>query len=269
MAGMSAGMQRLRKDDDPTRADRRFWDEYAFEYLAEHGSILGDADFIWGPEGLREAEAQVLGSPESLAGARILEFGCGAAQCARYLASLGLDVTATDLSAQMLETGRELNAKTGIDVPLIRADARSQPFEDASFDVAFTSFGALPFVERLSDVFDEIARLLVPGGILAYSAVHPIRWMFPDSPYKADMTVTTSYFAPEPYIERDSRGTLAYTEFPHSFAEHMNSLAAAGFVVERVIEPQWPEGRTVVWGAWGPERSAYIPGTLIVRARRA
>ena len=266
---MRAGMEELREGDDPTRADRRFWDEYAFEYLAEHGEILGDADFIWGPEGLREAEAQVLGSPAELKGKRILEFGCGGAQCARYLASLGLDVTATDLSAQMLETARELNARTGIEVPVLRADARSQPFADASFDVAFTSFGALPFVERLIDVFAEAARLLAPGGILAYSAVHPIRWMFPDSPYKADMTVTTSYFASEPYIERDRSGQLAYTEFPHPFAEHMNALAEAGFAVEEVIEPRWPEGRKVVWGAWGPERSAYIPGTLIVRARFA
>ncbi len=265
---MRAGMEALGPSDDPTKADRRFWDEYAFEYLAEHGRTLGDADFVWGPEGLREADSQILGTPEELAGKRILEFGCGAAQCSRYLASLGLDVTASDLSGQMLEAARELNAKTGIEVPLVRADARSQPFGDAAFDVVFTSFGALPFVESLAEVFEEAARLLRHGGVLAYSAMHPVRWMFPDSPHSRDMTVTTSYFAREPYVERDDSGMLTYAEFPHAFAEHINALVGSGLVPERVAEPQWPEGRDIVWGAWGPDRSRFIPGTLVVRARK-
>ena len=41
---------------------RRWWDANAQEYLDEHRRDLGDADFIWGPEGLRESEAELLGS---------------------------------------------------------------------------------------------------------------------------------------------------------------------------------------------------------------
>src|SRR6185437_16548376 len=46
------------------RGNRRWWDREAAAYLAEHGAFLGDSDegdFVWGPEGLHEADARLLG----------------------------------------------------------------------------------------------------------------------------------------------------------------------------------------------------------------
>ncbi|MFJ6955561.1 SAM-dependent methyltransferase, partial [Micromonospora aurantiaca] len=65
------------------RANRGWWDTDADAYQAEHGAFLGDADFVWCPEGLREADARLLGE---VAGRRILELGAGAAAAARWLA---------------------------------------------------------------------------------------------------------------------------------------------------------------------------------------
>ena len=59
------------------RATGRWWSENAGDYLAEHGGFLGDADFRWCPEGLREEQAGLLGE---VAGQRILEVGAGAMQ---------------------------------------------------------------------------------------------------------------------------------------------------------------------------------------------
>ena len=42
--------------------------------------------FIWSPEGVDEGDAQVLGD---VSGLDVLEIGCGAAQCARWLVSVG------------------------------------------------------------------------------------------------------------------------------------------------------------------------------------
>jgi hypothetical protein len=33
------------------RANGPDWDRYADEYQATHGEFLGDAGFVWGPEG--------------------------------------------------------------------------------------------------------------------------------------------------------------------------------------------------------------------------
>src|SRR4051812_50219141 len=79
----------LRRDAAPAesvRAMRSWWDSQAPEYYQEHGGFLGDADFVWGPENLREATAQLLGA---VSGRRGLEVGCGAAQCSRGLRGPG------------------------------------------------------------------------------------------------------------------------------------------------------------------------------------
>ena len=96
------GIGVTRRAADPTetqRANRAWWDGDADAYQAEHGDFLGEVDFVWCPEGLREAEAGLLGD---VRGARVLEIGCGAAACARWLATQGAQVVATDLSAGML-----------------------------------------------------------------------------------------------------------------------------------------------------------------------
>src|SRR4051794_41520772 len=58
---------------ESARANRRWWDAAAPAYLAEHGGDLGDTDFLWCPEGLREGDAHLLGD---VAGRRVLEIGC-------------------------------------------------------------------------------------------------------------------------------------------------------------------------------------------------
>src|SRR5690349_12278206 len=85
--------------EESARANRRWWDAAAPAYLAEHGSDLGDADFLWCPEGLREADAHLLGDVE---GRRVLELGCGSAPCSRWLLSAGAAPVAFDLSGGML-----------------------------------------------------------------------------------------------------------------------------------------------------------------------
>ena len=56
------------------RANRAWWDGDADAYQAEHSPFLGDVDFVWCPEGLREADARLLGD---VTGRRVLEIGCG------------------------------------------------------------------------------------------------------------------------------------------------------------------------------------------------
>jgi SAM-dependent methyltransferase len=169
----------------------------------------------------------------------------------------------------MLEVGRELNRRTGIEVPLVLGDATALPFAAEVFDVAFSAFGALPHVAALAAVNREVARVLRPGGRWVYAAPHPVRWCFPDDPGTdaAALTVVRSYFDRTPYTEREA-GVLVYAEFPHTFTEHVNSLVDAGFTLERIWEPAPVAGAALRWDAWSPERGALIPGSLIVAARR-
>src|SRR3954454_10454770 len=101
---------------ESARANRRWWDAAAPAYLAEHGRDLGDVEFLWCPEGLREQDAHLLGD---VTGRRVLEIGCGSAPCSRWLRRAGADPVALDLSAGMLTRAAGLNRLTGVDVPLL------------------------------------------------------------------------------------------------------------------------------------------------------
>jgi 2-polyprenyl-3-methyl-5-hydroxy-6-metoxy-1,4-benzoquinol methylase len=146
------------------RANRRWWDSDADAYHAEHGAQLGLAEFMWSPEDLYERDAHLLGPVADLVGARVLEVGCGGAMCSRWLAAQGARPVALDLSSGMLRHARTGAQATGIDVPLVQADAQNLPFTDGAFDVAFTAFGGVPFVTDSAAVMREVARVLRPNG---------------------------------------------------------------------------------------------------------
>jgi SAM-dependent methyltransferase len=250
---------------ESARANRRWWDAAAPAYLAEHGSDLGDADFLWCPEGLREAEAHLLGD---VAGRRVLEIGCGSAPCSRWLRRQGADVVALDLSAGMLARAAELNRSTGIAVPLVQADAAALPLADDSVDLACSAFGGLPFVADAGAVLAEAARVLRPGGRFVASVNHPLRWPFPDSPDPADLRVVSSYFDRTPYVETDGTGRTVYVEHHRTVGDWVRAVVGAGLDLTDLLEPEWSPGRTENWGQWSPERGALVPGTLILVCRR-
>lgn len=158
-----------RADEDAERSDRtagyrvvdqaesvagnRFWwDVDAERYHAEHGAFLGAADLVWGPEGLPESDARLLGE---VAGLDVLEVGCGGGQGARWAAAAGARVVGVDLSAGMLAQGRRIEeglrrgsgpagaapgpvGAAGCPAlpAYVQADACALPFADGCFDLA-------------------------------------------------------------------------------------------------------------------------------------
>lgn len=218
-------------------------------------------DFLWCPEGLREADAHLLGD---VAGRRVLEIGCGSAPCSRWLRLAGASPVALDVSGGMLARAAELNGSTGVAVPLLQADAGALPLADASVDLACSAFGGLPFVSDARAVLTEVARVLVPGGRLVASVNHPMRWPMPDSPDPDDLRVVASYFDRTPYVETDDRGRTVYVEHHRTIGDWVRAVVGAGFVLTDLVEPEWTPGRTQTWGQWSPERGALVPGTLVL-----
>lgn len=252
--------------EETAAANRSWWDAEAGDYYAEHGTFLGDADFVWGPEGWREDELHLLGD---LAGRRVLEIGAGAGQCARWVAAAGASVVATDLSAGMVRKGLDLNRQAPErSVPFAQCDAVDLPFADASFDVVFTAYGAVPFVADTARLMREAARVLRPGGRFVFSTTHPFRWAFPDDPGTPGLTLTQSYFDRTPYVEADSDGEATYVEHHRTVGDRVRELVAAGLVLVDLVEPEWPERNHEAWGGWSPLRGGYFPGTAIFVCRR-
>lgn len=247
-------------------ASRAWWDAEATAYLQEHGSALGEARLSWGPEGVDEEELHLLGG---LDGATVLEFGAGAAQGARWCAAQGARVLATDLSLGMLRLGPALDARhpPGPD-GYLTCDAARLPLAPGAFDVAFSSYGALPFVADSAGVLREVARVLRPGGRAVFSLTHPFRWAFPDVPGPEGLRVTQSYFDRTPYAEARTDGTLTYVEHHRTLGDRVREIRAAGLVLDDVVEPEWPDDQPRIWGGWSPLRGALLPGTAIFCTHR-
>ncbi|HZP16168.1 MAG TPA: class I SAM-dependent methyltransferase [Nocardioides sp.] len=246
------------------RANASEWDRYADEYQATHGAFLGDAGFVWGPEGTTEAALGILGP---LAGRRVLELGSGAGQCSRWIRQHGGEAYGLDLSHRQLQHSRRLDDAAGITVPSVRATATRLPFADDSFDVVFCSFGAFQFLADADAAVGECARVLRSGGRLAFSITHPTRWMFPDDPDQGGLTATQSYWDRTPYVEvSDVTGEVTYAEHHRTLGDWVGLLARHRFVLTDLAEPEWPEGHERVWGGWSSTRGRLTPGTAIFGA---
>ena len=66
------------------------------------------------------------------------------------------------------------------------------------------------------------------------------------------------------YLEQDRDGNLTYAEFHRTIADWFQALQSKGpFLIEDIIEPEWPQDLRITWGQWSPERGEIFPGTII------
>ncbi len=260
MPGTDHVERRAAGEDETRVALRAWWDFHATSYQDEHAADLGAASFLWCPEGLTEDSAGLLGD---VGGRDVLEVGCGAGQCSRWLQARGARVVGVDLSAAQLAHSLGLDAAGGTTVPVVQADATTLPFRDSSFDIACSAYGAVPFVADSAAVMREVARVLRPGGRWVFSVSHPVRWCFPDDPGPDGLTVETSYFDRRAYVEADETGRATYVEHHRTFGDRVREVVGAGLRVIDVVEPEWPDGHKSSYAQWSGLRGALVPGTTV------
>ena len=99
-------------------------------------------------------------------GVRVLDVAAGTGNASIPAARAGAEVTASDLTPELLEAGRARAEAEGLTLDWVTADAEQLPFEDASFDVVMSSIGAM-FAPHHQEVADELVRVCRPGGTVA------------------------------------------------------------------------------------------------------
>lgn len=99
-------------------------------------------------------------------GGDLLEVGCGTGLILARTAAFARKATGVDLSPGMLERARE----RGLDVR--EASATDLPFEDNSFDVAY-SFKVLAHVREIERALSEMMRVVRRGGFVLAEFYNP------------------------------------------------------------------------------------------------
>lgn len=176
-----------------------------------------------------------------LAGAAVLDMGCGTGGLTAYCAGQGAArVVAADISEKMLAAARERNAHPNIQY--VRAAIEDLSFAPASFEVVVSSFAA-HYVRDYDGLVAGVARWLRPGGTFAFSTEHPM---------------TTARKAGEQNWVRDEAGNKLYwpvddyndegerrfrwivddvAKYHRTMATLINGLVGAGLVVTQLVEP--------------------------------
>jgi SAM-dependent methyltransferase len=98
-------------------------------------------------------------------GMRVLDVGAGTGNASIPAAQRGANVTASDLTPELLEAGRDRARAAGVELEWAEADAERLPFEDASFDVVMSSIGVM-FAPHHGRAADELVRVCRPGGTI-------------------------------------------------------------------------------------------------------
>ncbi len=132
----------------------------------------------------------LLGQVEwELAGARVLDVGCGGGLFSEALAAEGCAVTGLDPSERSLEAARQHSGEAGLAIHYERGVAERLPFDDHHFDLVCCC-DVLEHVDDLDATVRECARVLRPGGALLYDTINRswasrlfVIWLLQDWPW--------------------------------------------------------------------------------------
>lgn len=172
----------------------------------------------------RPAMVELIGD---VAGAAVLDLGCGAGQYMAELAERGATVVGVDGSELLLSHAR---ARLGPEVTLRRHDLED-PLdfaEDGSFDGVVCAL-VLHHVVNRTRLLHEIHRVLRPGGWLAVSTTHPT----------ADWGKFGGSYFSRRWIDRPvGRAGLAMRYQLMPMEDIVGELLEAGFVLRQLREPR-------------------------------
>lgn len=192
--------------------------------------------FLQGNTSLMPTELREVGD---VSGKSLLHLQCHFGQDTLSWARLGANVVGVDFSTEALKAARQINEQLGLPATFVESNVLELNL-NRQFDVVFTSYGAICWLDNLDVWASVIARHLKPDGFFYMVDFHPTYMMFNFE----TIQVEYPYFNVGAHYEK-TKGTYAEKDaeiekdeyfWNHPMSEVINALIKNGLSLEFLNE---------------------------------
>ncbi len=222
--------------------NRATWDRWVdLNYDSDFYDV---ESFKSGRIALDEIERAGVGDVE---GKRLLHLQCHFGMDTLSWARLGAQVTGIDFSPNAIARARQLAEELGLEAEFVQCSVDSAPYilkGAETFDVVYTSYGAISWLPRLDAWAETIAYFLKPGGLFFVADNHPATWIFDDEDPTPGLRYKYPYFSREA-VRDETTGNYAQPDAPdrtvchswqHTFEEILTALLDEGLTIVELKE---------------------------------
>jgi ubiquinone/menaquinone biosynthesis C-methylase UbiE len=167
-------------------------------------------------------------------GKNLLDVACGDGLDANLYLKLGAKVFGVDASEEMVRIAKE--KYRGIEFTV--GFAENLPYSKESFDIVTSKYAVMTSAD-IQPIFNEVHRVLKPGGIFVYLTTHPMRQYFERRSNAAD------YFSQEIVTSNIFNNTVSLQEPTHTFNEYFSSNFFEKFNILRYEEAFDPAAENI------------------------
>lgn len=200
-------------------------------------------------------------------GKKVLDLGCGYGWHCKYAADRGAEwVLGTDISAKMLSVAKEKNCAPNIEYR--QCAMEDLDFDPESFDVIISSL-AFHYVKDFDRLVKNIHRWLKTGGLLVFSAEHPVFTSSGSQDWFYDKDGNIMHFPVDNYYYEGRREAVFLGEkvikYHRTLTTYLELLLQTGFEICHVVEPRPPQDMMDIPGMADEMRR---PMMLLVSAKK-
>ena len=214
----------MKPENDYINTNRTLWNAKVDAHIAS--DFYANEAFKIHRNTLNSIELDLLGD---IKGKKILHLQCHFGQDSLSLASQGAAVVGVDFSEKAIGYAQKLNDELQLDAQFICCNILDLKHHlDQTFDLVFTSYGTIGWLDDLQKWADIVAHFLNPNGSFVMADFHPFLWSF-DNDFDR---IGYSYFNTKPiveqeqgtYADRNANINLTSISFNHSLAELFEAL---------------------------------------------
>ncbi|MCD4791516.1 MAG: methyltransferase domain-containing protein [Bacteroidales bacterium] len=213
--------------------NRESWNELTSLHIKSEFYDL--KSFKKGNTSLNHIELEEIGDVK---GKKLLHLQCHFGMDTLSFARIGADVTGIDISDESIKVATELSEELALPARFFQSNIYEiDKVLDESFDIIYTSYGAINWLNDLDSWAKIINRYLKPGGVFYIVEFHPFIYTLNEG-----LQIEEHYFktnqiesiVDESYTDNSvvSKKVLKHVEWHHSLSEVLNSFITNGLEIK-------------------------------------